>query len=71
MIVNNYRSRIIDKKIDQFLELFGAVNIEGPKYCGKTWTGRYHLQLTINGNISSLNHILFLPFHQIYNQFLH
>lgn len=42
MIVNNYKSRIIDKKIDQFLELFGAVNIEGPKYCGKTWTGRYH-----------------------------
>ena len=31
MIVNNYKSRIIDKKIDQFLELFGAVNIEGPK----------------------------------------
>ncbi len=42
MIVNNYKSRIIDKKIDQFLELFGAVNIKGPKYCGKTWTGRYH-----------------------------
>lgn len=35
---NNYKSRLIDKQIKKYLEVFGAVNIEGPKWCGKTWT---------------------------------
>ncbi len=38
----NYRKRIADKQVKEFLKLFGAVVIEGPKYCGKTWLGRYH-----------------------------
>lgn len=42
MKIENYKKRIADKKIEQYLKLFGAVNIEGPKYCGKTWAGRYH-----------------------------
>jgi predicted AAA+ superfamily ATPase len=33
-----YRPRIIDKKIEEYLELFGAISLEGPKWCGKTWT---------------------------------
>lgn len=37
-ISRNYRTRIIDKIIEKRLELFGAVCIEGPKWCGKTWT---------------------------------
>lgn len=37
---NAYRPRIIDKRISESLEVFGAVCIQGPKYCGKTWTGR-------------------------------
>ena len=36
----NYKKRIVDDKIDEYLKLFGAVCIEGPKYCGKTWLGR-------------------------------
>ena len=36
----NYKKRIVDDKIDKYLKLFGAVCIEGPKYCGKTWLGR-------------------------------
>lgn len=39
---SNYKKRIVDKKIEQYLRLFGAVCIEGPKYCGKTWLGRNH-----------------------------
>ena len=35
---NNYKKRLIDKKIKEYLEVFGAINIEGPKWCGKTWT---------------------------------
>lgn len=37
-----YRWRIIDKKIEEYLQTFGAVCIEGPKWCGKTWTSSVH-----------------------------
>ncbi len=33
-----YRNRLIDKKIEKYLKAFGAICIEGPKWCGKTWT---------------------------------
>lgn len=42
MFINNYKKRIVDDKVEKYLKLFGAVCIEGPKYCGKTWVGRYH-----------------------------
>jgi len=32
-----YIDRLMDKKIKEYLEIFGAVSIEGPKWCGKTW----------------------------------
>ena len=39
---NKYRQRIADKQVESMLELFGAVCIEGPKWCGKTWTSIAH-----------------------------
>ncbi len=42
MDIKNYRKRIVDDKIEHYLKLFGAISIEGPKYCGKTWAGRFH-----------------------------
>lgn len=42
MKIENYRKRIADDRIQRYLKLFGAICIEGPKYCGKTWAGRYH-----------------------------
>ena len=42
MEIKNYKKRIVDDKIEHYLKLFGAISIEGPKYCGKTWAGRYH-----------------------------
>lgn len=42
MDIQGYRKRIIDKKITEYLKTFGAVCIEGLKWCGKTWTSRYH-----------------------------
>ena len=42
MKIENYKKRIADNKIEHYLKLFGAISIEGPKYCGKTWAGRYH-----------------------------
>ena len=37
-----YRKRLIDTCIDEYLDTFGAICIEGPKWCGKTWTSSYH-----------------------------
>ena len=37
-----YIPRIIDPKIEEYLSAFGAVCIEGPKWCGKTWTSSWH-----------------------------
>ena len=37
-----YKSRIIDKEVGRYLSVFGAVCIEGAKWCGKTWTSMHH-----------------------------
>ena len=44
---NEYRPRIIDKQVDEYLKTFGAVCIEGPKWCGKTWTSAFHSESAI------------------------
>ncbi|MBI9096052.1 MAG: ATP-binding protein [Sphaerochaeta sp.] len=41
---NLYQPRIIDSVVEQHLRAFGAVCIEGPKWCGKTWTAEKHSQ---------------------------
>lgn len=38
----DYKPRIIDAKIKDYLTTFGAISIEGPKWCGKTWSSRHH-----------------------------
>lgn len=42
-----YRPRIIDKTVTDHLGAFGAVCIEGPKWCGKTWTASQHAKSEI------------------------
>ena len=37
-----YKPRLIDAHIERMLGAFGAVSIEGPKWCGKTWTAENH-----------------------------
>ena len=37
-----YKPRLVDEKIKRYLRIFGAVSIEGPKWCGKTWTSLSH-----------------------------
>ena len=34
--------RIVDSRVKQHLSLFGAVEIAGTKWCGKTWTACAH-----------------------------
>lgn len=38
----NYIPRLVDARIDTLLSAFGAICIEGPKWCGKTWTAMRH-----------------------------
>lgn len=42
-----YRERIIDKKLEKYLKIFGGVVIEGPKWCGKTWTSLNHAESVV------------------------
>ncbi|MCH5213151.1 MAG: ATP-binding protein [Oscillospiraceae bacterium] len=42
-----YKPRIIDKQIENYLKAFGAICVEGPKWCGKTWTSSYHCRSEI------------------------
>ena len=37
-----YIPRLIDEAVERYLNTIGAVCIEGPKWCGKTWTSSYH-----------------------------
>lgn len=39
---SNYKHRVIDARVEKYLETVGAICIEGPKWCGKTWTSSYH-----------------------------
>ena len=52
-----YTERLIDKKLNNLLDIFGAVSIIGPKYCGKTWTASNHsntiFNLTKSDNLNS------------------
>lgn len=37
-----YKPRIVDSQLEKYLDIFGAVCVEGPKWCGKTWTSLSH-----------------------------
>ena len=42
-----YTKRLIDDEIEELLTMFGAISIEGPKYCGKTWTALNHANSSV------------------------
>ena len=62
-----YRERLIDKKIEECLKIFGAVSIVGPKYCGKTWTSLAHSKSVkyINSNDKKLYTLAQMDVNQI------
>lgn len=37
-----YRPRIVDAQIARYQRIFGAIEIAGTKWCGKTWSARAH-----------------------------
>lgn len=44
----SYLPRMIDAKLEEYLKTFGAVCVEGPKWCGKTWTSAFHSRSEID-----------------------
>jgi len=42
-----YLPRVVDSEIKEKLEVFGAVQISGCKWCGKSWTGVAHSRSSI------------------------
>ena len=42
-----YLPRVVDKEIDELMEIMGAVLIEGCKWCGKSTTGFHHAKSII------------------------
>lgn len=38
----DYLPRIVDEQVQRYLGIFGAVEIAGTKWCGKTWTALRH-----------------------------
>lgn len=39
---NGYIPRVVDEQIERYLKVFGAVEIAGTKWCGKTWAALRH-----------------------------
>ena len=44
LTAEGYKNRLIERHFDEYMKTFAAVCIEGPKYCGKTWTARSRAQ---------------------------
>lgn len=51
-----YKSRLIDENLKKYLKIFPAVSLEGPKWCGKTWSA-----------IKQSNSYIFLDDEETYN----
>ena len=43
-----YYNRVLDGMLDKYLRMMGAVLIMGPKWCGKTTTGKRHANSVLN-----------------------
>ena len=47
MTQTEYLPRLIDQQVETYLQTFGAVCIEGPKWCGKRWTSAHQSKSAI------------------------
>ena len=42
-----YLPRVVDREIEELMEIMGAILIEGCKWCGKSTTGAHHAKSVI------------------------
>jgi len=45
---SKYKNRLLDKRLEKHLRAFGAVEIVGSMWCGKTWMAEAHAESKIN-----------------------
>lgn len=64
---NKYRKRLIEKKLKDYLSVFGAVSIEGPKWCGKTWTSLKHSKSAVYMDDENMRDLAQLDVKSIFN----
>lgn len=62
-----YKTRLIEKKIEDYLSVFGAISIEGPKWCGKTWTSLQHSKSEIYMDDDDIREMAKLDVKSIFN----
>ena len=48
-----YKDRLLDNKLKQHLRTFGAVEVVGSMWCGKSWMAEAHAESKINLSMSS------------------
>lgn len=63
-----YVERLIDKDIDRYLNVFGAISVEGPKWCGKTWTSSKYAKSFIYLDDDSTRNLAMLDINLILNE---
>ena len=63
----DYKKRLIEKKLDDCLSVFGAVSIEGPKWCGKTWTSLRHSKSTVYMDDDDVREMAKLDVRSVFN----
>ena len=63
-----YKKRLIEKKIEDYLSVFGAVSIEGPKWCGKTWTSKKHSKSEVYMDDDNVREMAKLDVKSIFNK---
>ena len=47
-MTNSYMNRVIDKDLERYLNIMGAILLTGPKWCGKTTTAMQHANSILN-----------------------
>lgn len=43
---SNYKKRLVDDELELYLKTFSAILIEGPRWCGKTWSSVHNSKST-------------------------
>lgn len=63
-----YKERLIEKKLEEYLSVFGAVCLEGPKWCGKTWTSIKHSKSQVFMDDDNVREMAKIDVKSIFNQ---
>ena len=65
---NEYKERLIERKLENYLDVFGAVSVEGPKWCGKTWTALRHSKSEVYMDDDDVREMAMLDVKSIFNK---